>query len=669
MAFTFGGVSPIVKPQSAVKESFDFVLKDTRIAGVPWYLILLPGIPHRAEEDKYSKSNEKVSFLAKDIIASGISSFVIASVTNTFFVKEEEKSIMDFLKSYGSAWPSLLSEEPKAIVTMGAALYAVNKSTDVLPDDFLPVFVRPYLWSHVYDVNVFPAHATDDVYTSPGDMSWRRTWFRKQLKNAQEDDLWVPDLRPPVLHTIRTVEEAAETLIALMDAECLAADTETSSFDYMTGRLGCVTLCDDGENGYYIPWRLIEEGELQSTLAKVFKTAKTLVGANAKFDTHWLWKFGVDEMKWHFNADIGQLSHAIVPGRTVALKPLAILYTNFGGYDDKLDEAKKSLKVTDYLQIPEDILSKYATLDAIATWRIWEALVEQCHEIDEKFPNEKQIDLKRVANDGRRRWGQSTDDLNIDFRIGKPWTIWRWYSEVMMPMANECADLEYLGLYVSLEQQRASLKILQDELTKERKALAEAWNVPEDFDFLSNKQLGELLNKMGWNVERTDKGQWALDDSVLQDFIRDKRPGAKNLKRLRSVSTQMGTFVGYEEDGVARGWLQYYRYHQDDDTYRIHTQFASMLAETFRHRSASPNFQNITSRGEFADLIKKTIDVKHTFQYRVKSNGIEYVFPYNAKVKTLRGEVLAKDLKATDDLITDDSYQQYKVTKTRTIKT
>jgi hypothetical protein len=651
MAFSFGGVTPTVKPSEATQERADFLLLDHRTPGFDWYLVLVPSVIVSA----------RVIQLKKELEKEGMLSFVIATAMS-IPMPEDKKSVVEKVKNFDSGWRVLLREKPRAVLAIGAALYAITGSADVIADDFTPVFVKPYLSVGKFDgtieTTIFPTHDLQFIFLREGEVTWRRRWFRKQVHNCM-GNYELPDPRGAVITVLDTIEKANAWMQAHFAPELLAMDTETDGFDTILNHVGCVTLCVDGVEGVYIPWRCVDIPEL----VKLIKSAKRLVGANGKFDAKHLWHMGVDPMGWNYTDDVGQLAHALVPGRSMNLKALAYYFTQFGGYDDKLDEAKKTLKVENYLQIPEKILSVYAAMDAIVTYRVYIALKKLVHQIDEAFPNEKQAELLKCSNnpDSYMRWGPLTNDIPPEERGGKPWTIWRWYEEVMMPEANDCSYLEYVGLYVNPKERDAGQAFLEEEIAKERKTLSELWNVREDFDFLSNKALGKQIFEMSWPISFSDKGNIEVNDSVLTDYIRENRPGAKNLQRLRSLYTQRGTFVGYEENGIKKGWYQYFRYHPEDDTWRIHTQFASMLAETFRHRSAAPNFQNATSRGELAHLIKKVVDVKHTYQYRVKSNGKEYVFPHDAKVPTNRGSILARELREDDVLLDGHELESFKV--------
>jgi DNA polymerase I-like protein with 3'-5' exonuclease and polymerase domains len=453
-----------------------------------------------------------------------------------------------------------------------------------------------------------------------------------------------------------------EILLSLMNSELLVADIETSSLDFMRGEIGCITLANSATVGYYLPIKYFNE-ENKQLLIQVFKSAKRLAGANFKFDLKYLWKWlNIKDLKdrFYITDDIVQLSQAIIPGRPAGLKPNALYFTPFGGYDDALDYYKKVYDVDTYLQIPEGVLSKYATMDAIATYRIFVALRDLCHQVDKDYPNEKQIEGKERGYD-----------------CGTPWTIWRWYKEVMVPIVNDLTDLEYDGLYVSLSAQEKGYLHFIEEERKAKENLANAWKeygVTPEFDFNSGKQMGDLLTRIGYDVGKSDKGEYELGDPILQDFVREGHTEIKYLQELRGINTILGTFIGGIPDGEGvnrvweKGWAQYFRYHPEDDSWRLHTNFASMLAKSFRHRSTEPNFQNLAVHSPSAVWCKKLVEVPHTHQYRVKFNNKEYLFKHNTPVMTKEGIKLARELKPTDDLIEDLSISPFEVKKERIVR-
>ena len=429
------------------------------------------------------------------------------------------------------------------------------------------------------------------------------------------------------------LKRTRDILISLLGSDILAWDTETNSLRWYTGKLVCLTFCNDGKKGYYVPWKHIEQNdENQLLLLAVFYTCTRMVGANIKFDLHYLWKNlpGFDIFRIKRIDDVGQLSHAINSNRTKGLKPLTYFYTPFGGYDNELDTFRAQTGVSDYSQIPANILSKYATIDAIVTYRIYIALRKHVQWIDQNFPNEKPID----------------------------WTIERWYDEFMMTVYPYFIRMEHRGMRIDkdyLDDVRSRLKKRIPEVTKK---LCELWDVPEDFKFGSTVELGRQIQKMGWPaVELSKRGEYATSDDCIQEWKRQGRPGIKELIELRELNSFLGTFVGEpsetgrQED--ATGWEQFIVYHPEDDSWRIHQEYIIMGTETFRCIGKNPNLQNCPAHSKLSDEVKRAIFVPTSLHYTIESDdGNVYE---GGELDTVevegRGRVSLAEVLETDNII------------------
>ena len=429
------------------------------------------------------------------------------------------------------------------------------------------------------------------------------------------------------------LKRTRDILISLLNSEILAWDTETNSLRWYTGKLVCLTFCNDGKKGYYVPWKHIEQNdENQLLLLAVFYTCNRMVGANIKFDLHFLWKNlpGFDIFRIKRIDDVGQLSHAINSNRTKGLKPLTYFYTPFGGYDNELDTFRAQTGVNNYSQIPANILSKYATIDAIVTYRIYIALRKHVQWVDQNFPNEKPID----------------------------WTIEKWYDEFMMTVYPYFIRMEHRGMRIDkdyLDDVRARLKKRIPEVTKK---LCELWNVPEDFKFGSTVELGRQIQKMGWPaVELSKRGEYATSDDCIQEWKRQNRPGIKELIELRELNSFLGTFVGEpsetgrQED--ATGWEQFIVYHPEDDSWRIHQTYIIMGTETFRCIGKDPNLQNCPAHSKLSDEVKRAIFIPTSYHYIIESddgNVYEGGCLDTVEVKG-RGRVSLAEVLETDNII------------------
>lgn len=429
------------------------------------------------------------------------------------------------------------------------------------------------------------------------------------------------------------LKRTRDVLISLLGSDILAYDTETTGLRWYADKLVCVTICNDGKHGYYLPWSHFENNrENQLLFCAVLYTANRVVGANIKFDLHYMMKNiqGLDIFKIKRIDDVGQLSHALNSNRTKGLKPLTYFYTPFGGYDNELDTFRAQTGVSNYSQIPANILSKYATIDAIVTYRIYIALRRHVQWVDQNFPNEKPID----------------------------WTIEKWYDDFMMTVYPYFVRMEHRGMRIDkdyLDDVRSRLKTRIPEVTKR---LCELWNVPENFKFGSTVELGKQIQKMGWPaVELSKRGEYATSDDCIQEWKRQGRPGIKELIELRELNSFLGTFVGEPSQtgnqSDATGWEQFLVYHPEDDSWRIHQEYIIMGTETFRCIGKNPNLQNVPAHSKLSDEVKRAITVPTALHFVIESDdGNVYE---GGELDTVevegRGRVSLAEVLETDNII------------------
>ena len=284
--------------------------------------------------------------------------------------------------------------------------------------------------------------------------------------------------------------------------------------------------------------------------------------------------------------DIIQMGHTLDETRSNSLKALAFLYTEFGGYEHPLDEYKKKMKksgasVDNYLTIPESILREYAVMDAIVTLRVYRNLLAHMRELDEKYPNE--------------------------FFPGN--TMEHYYRTYRIPAANMYADIEYQGVYVDKAQLDKARGILQDELKKTEQELAQRFHTGPTFNFQSDGQVAELLEKAGWECHgRGKSNQYLVGKGPQKLWAKEGHEEAKLFLKLGSLNTLMGTFTGYgfRDQSTDSGWAACLRKH-DDGSVRMHPTFSCMQTDSGRSRCGNPNMQQVPTRGKFAADIKKAI--------------------------------------------------------------
>ena len=152
----------------------------------------------------------------------------------------------------------------------------------------------------------------------------------------------------------------------------LALDTETTALYPTDGYILGISICAKLMDAAYISTECVTE-EVEQKFQYLFNKYK-VVFHNAKFDIKMLqYHFGFkfpdyeDTLVIHYTLDETQGSHG--------LKSLALKYTDFGAYDDALDEYKKDYcrshgileSEFTYDLIPFDIISDYAAKDTAVT--------------------------------------------------------------------------------------------------------------------------------------------------------------------------------------------------------------------------------------------------------------------------------------------------------------
>ena len=664
MTFNFGNLSTSSKSSILNKSETikDFILYDHfNPEEEEYYLFLLEGMTEEPSD---------LERLKKKIAENGYSSYIIASATNTVFKKDEVKQQYEYIKSTASNWKSLINHSGvhvTAIMAFGAALYAINKGTDLIANEFYETrMMKPYYYmGHGfignYDTFVFPVDSMEAIYPKEfkkgckfqdieDNTNFKTRFFYEQLKNMKGKKVLPKDMRDYKIVTSRDVDSAREILKKLLNSDVLAWDTETSSDSHKNGllwfrpdsRIHCFTFSNDGETGYYIDAKVIYGSqELRDLLCQVFYTCNTMVGANIKFDLHYLrWCIPeFDPFKVRHVDDTGQLLHAINSDIGIGLKASAFRYTYFGGYDDALDIWKKQANQEDYGLIPFEILSKYATIDAIVTYRIFFAMLDEIKWIDENFPNEKNPYMP--AND---QWGMT-----------------RWYTDVMQRAYPKFVDMEHTGMRIDYEYLLEVRQRLQERLPVVAKKLAGIWGVPEDFKFGSAKAVGKQIELMGWpKIDEAKDGGYAANDDCIQEWKRQKQKGIDEFIEWRLLNSILNTFIGYpmdfkclktiidyDDDGMpiydtpmaigvrrdengnlpenydpndAKGWEFFITYHPEDKSYRVHQSYKIMGTTTYRCIGKDPNLQNVPVHADIANEVKRCVTVPTAIHYKIESD-------------------------------------------------
>lgn len=518
------------------------------------------------------------------------------------FYKNNRSNFYDYIPQYAP------------IITVGAALYSV-----ILEDDVYPSYVQQIIFgkSNFWfseDLTpskghwIYPIESFRDIFArgfkEPVDS------YKTKLAQIQIDSLIkkgpkpVPRYPKLIKHKIETSEQFFNEFYLPnknKKNELLSWDLETSGLEFLKDRIGCITLSFDGKEGWYIPWRIVEQNlDCKNQLRELLKNNIQCL-ANGKFDCKFMWHNDIPEAR--IDEDLLALCHSMDETRSNSLKTLAFFYSEFGGYERPLDQIKSKLgkgREISYIDdIPEEVLWDYAVMDAIVTRRAFTNAVNHAKELDKKYPN-------LLSSKG----------------------ILDYYYERRIPAENMYAKIEYTGVYVDKGKLDNLRKELNQELAKIRKQLCEAFGVDDSFDWASSKKLGNLIESKGWEeLGRSKAGDYLTGDFQMSRWKQD-HPEAKLISQMKEVQTLINTFMGEEtknsivadflgenDEKGSKGWAKCLIYHPEDNSWRMHPNYRPMYTDSGRSRCTNPNMQQIPSHSNWAKRVKQCISTPNNDEY------------------------------------------------------
>ena len=288
----------------------------------------------------------------------------------------------------------ITSLKPKVIMTAGRGMYAVTQADDLISwQEFWE-----YKFNQTYFYTSFNSQNKIRVYPIPDFSDWvdenyhvidkyESYFVTRQISTILHYLNYFQDYDKIPPCNIQLVKNFRQFTIEHKDDPVAAIDTETNTLIPFieNTQVSCITMSFDGMTGYYIP-----TANLNWHSFFQFIKDKKQIWANGKYDWEMLEREAIKanvECTCRIDGDVPVLFHLLNSERTLnSIKSLAWLI-GFGGYDGDLDRYKHTYKIENYLEIPEEILVTYSTLDAIVTLRL--------HLLGEKLLN-KQPHLKKL---------------------------------------------------------------------------------------------------------------------------------------------------------------------------------------------------------------------------------------------------------------------------------
>ena len=485
------------------------------------------------------------------------------------------------------------------IVSFGKSIITVTGSSNLNVEGFYDYvfndthFYSPQLQSEIFPVDSLWKTLRHNAYL----MDCFETHFlKKQISSATQ--FHTKPKRIPRI-TIEEVDLPNKLLKEHIGTEELVAwDLETKGTDEWAedGRILCMSLSFDGKTGYVLPWNKIDV----NILNEFFKGKKGILH-NGKFDARWVIRYGVDINNVHIHADTWNGSHLLNEMQNSKLKTDAYLYTLFGGYDNELSEYQRKFPQCekDYSRIPKDLLYKYAGMDAIVTFQIYEAQQKLLQERYEK--------------------------------------LYGYYYNYTMPLVREFLHVEVEGMPCDVVELEKLGKEVDTELEILKGKVFRELGLPLDsFNIDSGAELGIVLEMIGLpdkgraknkpskkaiikinsamnavnGVKKKDvdprNGIFLTGDNQLIFWERDGYDIAKLIGDYRETSTVRKTFTGNKKDNTG-----YWAHIKPDG--RFHPNFGVMLTQSHRNWCRNINGQNVPKHGRWAKPLRKIFNPGNDF--------------------------------------------------------
>ncbi len=338
--------------------------------------------------------------------------------------------------------------------------------------------------------------------------------------------------------------DARLTLIATMDDvfdyrrwletvahERIGCDTETTGFDWYRDDLRVVQF-GDAEHGWVIPW------DTWSGLVHwTFDTWKgNVVFHNAKFDLHFLKSNGV-EVPRHQVHDTMLMRAVVSPERLKGLKPTAaeLIHPLATAGEDALKRGMMK-HGWDWRTVPIEFEPywQYAALDPVLTCRIMDVLYP-------KVADNKAYQL----------------DLAVMLVV------------MDMECRGQLVDVGYV------RQQSVILKTYEETLLRYASDTHGLTTLSRD------KELIKWFTLRGVNfMKRTDRGNYSLDEEVLQSLVNGGDAAAQVVLNYRRSVKKRKTYFD--------SWISFV-----DENDLLHPSFNMVGARTGRMSASRPNLQNV----------------------------------------------------------------------------
>ena len=455
--------------------------------------------------------------------------------------------------------------------------------------------------------------------------------------------------------------------------DLVAWDTETDALDYLEANILCHSFSWKVGTGAVLPilsqyskpyWSEEESREIYG-LVKDFLENPNIkkVAQNGKFDIQQVKAIGIEVQ--NFYADTMLQHYLVEENLDHGLKMLAWLFTDYGGYEEELDEVREMYakeagipkKEASFNIIPNEILWKYSGMDPDVTLQIYYKLLPILEEEGTiKIFRELYMPFTRLVAD------MEFEGMNVD----REYLVetQQKYTDRITNLEKEINKNNSVRLYIETKRKQyreeRGLKWDKSKVNQKKYTREEFCNLKIEeieFNYGSTKQLKELLiDQLKLKIgKKTEGGGPSFDKEAMEVYAR-KVPIAKLIAEINKASNLQTTFL----DGILD------RIRSDG---RVHTSLNLHVASTGRLSSSNPNLENIPNK------TNNPVDSKLIRDIYIADNEEHLILEFDMKQNEFRvwcqmsqDPVMMQDLANGMDIHTDIASQGFKVTKEQVTK-
>ena len=421
------------------------------------------------------------------------------------------------------------------------------------------------------------------------------------------------------IKALNTIEEKVKNTICL--------DIETSGFEFAFDELLGIGIGLNLTRSIYINTRGWSKEDIIKVVNKINELPNKKVAHNEFFDRKFILGYiGIDLLCDYCTYTY---AHVLFPDKqyyneSLSLKELARQYTEYGDYEESLEEFKKDyckvnkIKVKEfkYSMIPDSILAPYCCMDTITTLNLFNKFERIVRKYIESGEWEKVREVIEIIHKANKYYIKaSAEGLLVD--VNKVLEINDELTKDQEILLAEILKLD--------EVKKATISIKRNELIKaqaKRKSklplsrCRKLWKETQ-FKLSSSAHKIELfINQMKLEpLEKTDKGAPKVDTAFINNYaekgIEVMTKIDEYLKNEKIIRAFLGVSDEEDEETEDKGLWKATRqgtYNRVHPNYNINGTITSRVA-----CSGGVNIQQYPSRGK-AKIVKKCITVEDGYK-------------------------------------------------------